>query len=291
MPHPHVLIGIPTLNGPERLDRCLASIFKHTNFNSNYGGFSARILVADDGSTDENLKLNKDCMQRSFRSAYLSGFDMLYGHGRTGIAKTWNRIIRHEDEYGWYKLNDVVVLLNDDIEVTEDWLDVLVYSVLNNKKVGMVGLNTYPSSVAQDDKNPPRKTDYREAKLLDGGGSLVAAHGPIFAFHRDAYNRVNGFDERYFVFHEEVDFGVSLKMAGYRHYMASYPICYHMGGATNSEPKNLDASKCLKDSRKQFVEKWGCSIAELRKKFIEKEAFYMTSKPVEWNSQLKVWND
>jgi len=268
-----VLVGIPTLNGPARLRRCLESIAQWTNFNRD-----VQVLVADDGSTPENLELNRRIVYE-LEAGSLRGLEMLHGHGRTGIARTWNRLVRHVPEA------ELVVLLNDDVEVVPDWLDVLRYSLIKNPRAGMIGLNFYSGPPSARPVPPPRP-DYVEAKLQDGGGGLVSSFGPIFGFRREVWAGVGGFDERYFVFYEEVDFGVTLGRRGYFHYMASYPIVFHMGGATNSEPQNLDAARCLAESREKFLSKWGKDLGALREEFLSR-----ADRPVprEWNQQIKVW--
>ena len=101
------LVGIPTLNGPEQLRRCLCSIRAETPPDDN-----VVVFVADDGSKPDHLEGNKGvCAEH--------GIELIYGHGRTGIAATWNRLIRHVPDA------ETVVLLNDDIEVVPDWLDSL----------------------------------------------------------------------------------------------------------------------------------------------------------------------
>jgi GT2 family glycosyltransferase len=276
-----VLIGIPTLNGPDRLHRCLNSIIAYTNLSK----FDIRVIVADDGSTEENLALNKNMIHVA--SLHIP-VELLYGHGRTGIAASWNRCVRHAND-----TSEIVVLINDDIEVVEDWLDVIVFSLLNNPKIGMLGLNTYCGVTSQQYLNTfqtsPR-IDYIEASLLVGNGALVSSHGPIFAFRREVYDVVGGFDERYFCFYEEVDFGIALRRQGYIHCMASYPLCFHMGGATNSDVKNLDAQKYLKESREKFFTKWEKTLDELRNEMkIDKESPKSTFIKQEWNTQIKNW--
>jgi len=280
------LVGIPTLNGPDRLRRCLAAIRDCTDFSY----FDVKVLVADDGSTPENLEANKSILHQSG----VPGVELLHGHGRTGIAATWNRLVRHDRDSG----RQLVVLVNDDVEVVDDWLDVLAFSVLNNAgTVGMVGLNSYVGRIKENTVSPPR-VDFVEAKLTDGGGSLVASHGPIFAFDRRKYDFIGGFDERYFCFYEEVDFGVALRQVGYRNVMASYPIVYHMGGATNSDPKNLDAHRCMTESRQKFGAKWGATIDQIRDSVTKGQTRDSVTvgqvRPGslrEWNSQWKVWRD
>jgi GT2 family glycosyltransferase len=268
-----VLVGIPTLNGSARLKRCLESIAECTRF----GSFECvTVLVCDDGSTEEDLVLNKNVIHDASRR--VPGLEMLVNGKREGIASSWNKLVRHRD-------SDIVVLINDDIEVVEHWLDVLVYSVAENSIAGMVGLNSYVGAIKAQTQ-PPLRVDYNEAALQFGGGTLLASHGPIFAFRREAYNLVGGFDERYFCFYEELDFGVSLHKKGLRHFMASYPIVYHMGGATNSDPRNLIAREELERSRAKFIDKWKATPEELR------QAMPLERKPPflnEWHVQRNNW--
>lgn len=282
---PSVLIGVPTLNGPDRLRRCLKSIEDCTDFDA-FG--EVKVMVCDDGSTEENLKLGKDAVHNSAKLRAQAGLEMLVSKERCGIAASWNKLVRHQR-------TNVAVLLNDDIEVVEDWLDVLVYSVTENSSAGMVGLNSYLALTKEQhaslhpDARPHERiptVDYREAHLLDGGGSLISAHGPIFAFRRDAYDLVGGFDERYFVYYEETDFSVSLRRQGLLPFIANYPIVYHLGGATNSDPQNLDAAAHMSRSKILFTEKWGMSFSELREEFTRSY-----TRPVlrEWNSQIANW--
>lgn len=278
-----VLVGIPTLNGPDRLQRCLDSIAECTPDLT-----GVKVLVCDDGSTEDNLKLNKDAIQRAERLRERAGLEMLINAGRMGISKSWNRLARHEP-------HDVVILLNDDVEVVNDWLDVLVYSVAENKHLGMVSLNAYVgvtkgqlAAVCPDLPEHVRspRIDYREARLLDGGGSLLASNGFAFAFRREVYDIVGGFDERYFCYYEELDLGVSMIKRGYRHAIASYPIVYHMGGATTSDEQNMNAQTQMLISRGLFLEKWGTTPEHIRR-----EVTVIVPATRTWNTQLKHLKD
>jgi GT2 family glycosyltransferase len=183
--------------------------------------------------------------------------------------------------------SDIVALINDDVEVVPDWLDVLKLSVERNPHVGMVGLNCYVGVVRQDlvgANRLPLRVDYHEARLMDGGGKLISSLGPIFAFSKEAYDKVGGFDEGYKCFYEECDFGYALRRAGYYHYMASYPIVFHMGGATTSNPKNLDAAAEMERSRLFFEAKWGRSLSEIVNS-LEPSG----RSVVEWNTVLRNW--
>jgi GT2 family glycosyltransferase len=275
-----VLVGIPTLNGPDRLTRCLESIAQCTRLSAFE---SVKVLVCDDGSREDQLKLNKDAVSRASRR--LPGLEMLVSETRCGIAASWNKLVRHQS-------TDAVVLVNDDIEVVDYWLDVLVYSVTENRVAGMVALNSYAGVTkgqVQAAGRAPLRRDYFESKLLHAGGNLLAASGSIFAFRRDTYDAVGGFDERYFCFYEEVDFGVAMKMIGLVHFVADAPVVYHMGGATTSDACNLVASEEMVRSRQEFRKKWGKTPAELRAQFAN--AMSHLSRLHEWSTQLATFTD
>ena len=258
-----VLIGIPTLNGPDRLDRALASIRKYTDLKD------VVVLVSDDCSTPQNLKLNKGVSSAN-------SVEMLMTETRLGVSKQWNRLVRHVPDA------EIVALLNDDVEVVEDWLDVLVFSLVRNPDLGMLSLRC-ETGVTTANGQPRPRIDYNEAHILHAGGSLVSGGGAAFAFRRDDWQYVEGFDEQFFCFYEEVDFGVKQGQAGRFNAFASYPVIYHMGGATVAA--NSDASAILLDSRAKFTKKWGRSMADFQSEFAQRELPHF----IEWNSQFKHW--
>jgi GT2 family glycosyltransferase len=258
-----IFIGIPTLNGPDRLDRALRAIRAHTDLRD------VAVLVSDDCSTPENLELNKNAV-------HASGVEMLMSSQRLGVSQQWNRLVRHVPDA------EICVLLNDDVEVVEDWLDVLAFSLARNPKLGMVSLRC-ETGVTSDNAVPRPRIDYSEARLLTGGGTLISSGGACFAFRRDDWQAVLGFDERYFCFYEEVDFGVALaRERGLFSAFASYPVVLHMGGATVSA--NTDAPAVLLDSRARFAEKWGTTLDQLRAEFSKRRV----PPWVEWNTSWKV---
>ena len=282
MRHLRITIGIPTLNGPDLLARCLESVGACTRWAQ---WDNIKVLAVDDGSEEEQLKLTKDAIHRASTAYPAMGLELLVHGQRRGIAAGWNSLTRHRE-------CDVVALLNNDIEAVDDWLEALVFSLDANPLLGMVGLNSYvgvtKAQVADAVVGVPTHSwrpdvDFSEARLMDGDGSLLTSCGYAFAFRRQDYEDVGGFDERYFCFYEEVDFGVALRQRGFRCAMTSHPLVYHMGGATNSEPRNLVAADRMAESRAKFVEKWGCSPEELRQRMSYGKPMPMRC----WNSQMR----
>ena len=261
-----VVVGIPTLNGPDRLARCMRSIAQHTPLED----CRVALVVCDDGSTPEHLDHNR-------RTAEAHGAVLLANEQRSGVAASWNRLA----QYGINAFGaSVIVLLNDDVEVVPDWLEALVFSVRENPHAGMVGLNAWPG-VTSENFTPPKCRDYNEATMVHGHG-MLASSGYCFAFSAEKYLAVDGFDTRYFCFYEEVSFGVALLQKGWPSYMLAYPTVIHQGGATTSVPENIDANARLLESRAKFQEKWGGVKAQR-----EILAGKRWPECVHWNTGLK----
>lgn len=263
-----VLVGIPTLNGPDRLRRALSSVLEY----SSVPDVELTVLVSDDSSDKRNLKLNKDVVH----SCREHGVQMLTTETRLGVPRQWNRLVRHVPDA------EVVAIINDDVEVVTDWLDVLVFTLLRNPHVGQVGLRC-DTGITRSNAVARASVDYHEARLLDGGGAMLSCGGACFAFRRADWEAIGGFDERYFCFYEEIDFGVSLTTKlGRSNVIAEYPVVYHMGGATTSE--HADMGEIMAESRAKFAAKWG-TLDGLRADFVQRKR----QPYVEWNSHWKNW--
>jgi len=264
--NPEVTIGIPTLNGPDRLRRCLKSIRINTPRAEPF-----KVLVVDDCSTPENLQKNKDVIHEF-------GIEMIIHLERLGVARGWNDLTRHTK-------SPLVILMNDDVEVVPDWYEALVFSLRNNPHAGMIGLTAY-QGVNSSNFTPPPIKSYNEARMLRGVG-MISTTGFLFGFERQKFDEVGGFDDRYFLFYEECDMGVRLLEKGWPPYMLSYPVIIHQGGATTSDSRNVpDTQGVMAESRARFKSKHG-SIEEVRKKIDRQTPFPL----VEWNTMLKTWVD
>ena len=268
---PKVCIGIPTLNGPDRLARCLESIAKHTPLEK----YGAKVLVSDDFSYEKNLEENKKVCANF-------GVDLLFAPTRIGVAQQWNRLTRHTDA-------PTMILMNDDVEVVPDWLEALVFSIEKNpNNAGMVGMKAYQGVNSGNFMLPPAHS-YNEA-VMEHGYGMISATGFLFGFERSKYDLVEGFDPNFFAFFEEIDFGFRLSQLGYLSFMLSYPIVIHQGGATTSDPRNVDSKRVFDESREKFNAKHG-SIDIARESALLRAGVHPDPRMTQWNTMLKTWND
>lgn len=273
-----ITIGIPTFNGSHRLNNCLESIEK---WNDVPEGCKVDILLLDDGSHEPKRS-------ESFWVASHHNVPIIPHKENMGISKSWNDLCQ-------YGNSDYIVLLNDDILVSRNWLTAGLFFLEKNKQVGAVGWDQYfiiPSDVdvILEADEPPEIYRHPETKELltksqrpysDQPYRIMAATGSCFMFSREKYEVVDGFDERFISFYEETDFGTKLAEQGYPSYMLHYPRLYHLWSATFAENEViLKPSKIMDESRRKYREKWDGDTDQTNPRFMGKipefEVDYLT---------------
>lgn len=267
-----VVVGIPTLNNPKMLESCLSSIYSTHDM---YKKIGVKVIVLDDFSSEENLELNKKICAKY-------GLDLLMHEKNYGVAVAWNNLSNHTE-------SEIVILLNDDVRVTHNWIDTIIYTLDNNPEIGVVGLNAYES---ENSELPPNNVpSYVESKILLGGNlhPILSAKGYAFAFRKSDFKKIGGFDHSYFCFFEEVDFNLrTMKILGKRNCMLSYPIIFHSGGATTFQSLK-DHKEIFNKSKDFFEKKWGFKWENIRNFFDNKSIPQINTSLNEWNSNFNVW--
>ena len=266
-----VVVGIPTLNNPEVLNKCLNSIFKSYDVKK----YNIKILVIDDFSSAENLSKNKEIC-----ASYQ--IDLLMNKKRLGVANSWNILVKHYN-------SEFAILLNDDIIVSHNWLDVILYTLENNPEIGVVGLNAYEGSNSY--LLPNNIPTYIESNIMLGGNlhPILSARGYAFGFRRRDYDSVGGFDNAYFCFFEEVDFNLLIMdKLNKRNCMLSYPVIKHTHGSTTFKELG-DHSNIFQKSKEVFEKKWKISWNKIRELFDAKKVPSLKLPLNEWNSNYNIW--
>lgn len=224
-----VAVVILNWNGEKYLRKFLPILKEHTNNVRN-----AEIIVADNGSSDGSMKL----MEEEFPEIRTILFEKNYG-----FAEGYNRALK-EIESKYY------VLLNSDVEVTENWLSTLHNYMEANEHI----------SACQ-----PKILSYHNREYFEYAGAaggfidkygFTFCRGRIFGkvekdegqydniidvfwasgaclFIRSAdYWEVGGFDEDFFAHMEEIDLCWRLKSRGKRIVCVPQSAVYHIGGGT-----------------------------------------------------------
>lgn len=90
--------------------------------------------------------------------------------------------------------------------------------------------------------------DHNNSQIVD------QVMGAFFFVRKNLFQTLNGFDERFFVYYEEVDFTVRAKQIGYRSYFLTTTKIYHKGGGT-SEKVKADRLFYILNSKLLFAKK------------------------------------
>ena len=224
-----IAVIILNWNGKKLLKKYLPSVINNTSKEL------ADIIVADNNSTDNSINFLKENYSKEIKIICL---DKNYG-----FAGGYNRIIEKLD----YKY---VVLLNSDVEVSENWLEPLYSLISQNENIAVV----QPKICSFKDKT---KFEYAGAAggyidflgfpfcrgrilaslELDKGQyddtiEVMWCSGAALFIKRDVYLKVGGMDERFFAHMEEIDMCWRISNLGYTLYETSNSTVWHLGGGT-----------------------------------------------------------
>ena len=210
----------------------------------------ARVIVADDASGEEHLA----ALRR------IAGIDVLVESDRNGgFAANANRGIAASDP-----ARDVVVL-NSDVQALPSWLECLQYGAYAHDGGAAIvgGQLQYPDGRIQfggtvRNRDQPQWFDHRYRFKPHGWGP-AGAPGPALAVtgacmyvRRSAIARLGGFDERYAMAYEDVDWCLRAWRAGLRVlYFPSAQLVHH-----ESATRGAELGERERESQKRFWERW-----------------------------------
>lgn len=219
-------VAILNWNGKKLLQEFLPSVLQYTP--------DAEIYVIDNASTDDSVQFLKKQFPR---------VKIIKLTKNLGYAGGYNKAIKYlKEEY--------LVLLNNDVQVTKDWLNPLIKSLDNTPKLAAI----QPKIKAY---NQPEYFEYAGAAggFIDKFGypfcrgrifdqlekdlgqynddcSIFWASGACFAVKREVFLNLGGFDEDYFAHQEEIDLCWRFKNFGFEVAYTSSSEVFHLGGGS-----------------------------------------------------------
>lgn len=233
------VIGVPTLNGPERVFSFLRSLENFPPKTTCY------VVVVDDGSSStEAGHLDEVC--ESFGVKLLRHEDDKGRAENRGVPKAWNTILDCAAEAQVPN----VLIFNDDIQVLPGAIDSAVFALVKNPGVGLVGIPPYHQrSTGLELRWPvslPHTTPYRN----------YISVGCSFGLTLSTVKTVGKFDERFRATFEDVDMSLRCLQAGLMNITIQQGVI-HEHAATFKSNKSLNGSLRLELSRRAFLKKWG----------------------------------
>ena len=234
-------IIIPSFNGAHLLRSCLSSIRQYTPE-------PYEIIVVDNGSQDESIEVCLQYRCRFVRFPSNKGFPIACNAGL--------KLARGE----------LLVLLNNDVLVSNNWLSNMQSALLSSPHVGIVGPLTNYASGVQKVKEPPYAalSDYfRIRGTLNTPdpakwSNVQRLVGFCMLFRRKLLQEIGFLDERFSPGHyEDDDYCHRARAAGYRLMIAGDTFVHHHGSASFRKQQSLDVKKILRRNLRLFVRKWG----------------------------------
>ncbi len=226
MTNSKIAIVILNWNGKNLLETFLPSVIQHSS--------EATIYIADNASTDDSI---------AFVRTNFPTIQILENKQNFGFAKGYNEALKFVKE-------PYLCLLNNDVEVTKNWLNPILNCFENNDNVAII---------------QPKIVDYKNKSHFEYAGaaggfidkfgfpyckgrifdtieenigqyekeqSIFWASGACFFVQNIIFKNLNGFDEDFFAHQEEIDFCWRAFNEGYTLKYIPNSIVYHVGGAT-----------------------------------------------------------
>jgi GT2 family glycosyltransferase len=213
---PEITALIPNYNGGERLLRVLADLARQSLR-------ASRVLVIDNGSTDA-----------SDAEAERAGAGLLRLGENTGFARAVNAGLRAS-------LTPLVAVLNNDIEMAEDYLERLAQATQSGARfaTGKILQKRQPGRMDGSFDLPCLgRTAWRcgwgdlESHLWNRGRNIHSPPWTAVLFRREVFDRVGLLDERFESYLEDIDFGIRCALAGVVGQYVPEAVACHWGSAT-----------------------------------------------------------
>lgn len=212
-----------TLDGRELLERMLRTLVAQDDEH-------LRVIVLDDGSSDGT----PEWLRREWPQV-----EVFVNETNIGVARSFNRAV--EIARG----SDYLALLNNDLELAPDYVSRVV-----------AALEAHPEAASANGKM--RRA--RDRAVLDGAGDqlmwssittrrgwgepdrgqydepdeVFSACGGAAVYRMAAFDDVGGFDEDFFAYMEDIDWGFRAQLRGWTARYVPEAEVFHVGGATTS---------------------------------------------------------
>lgn len=224
-------------NGRHFLEKFLPTAIRYTD------NTDTKIVVADNGSTDDSVVFLKQHFPETV---------VILLEKNHGFSKGYNLALQQIEA-------NYFVMLNSDVEVTENWLQPIIYQLDTNKNIGAA----MPKILAYHNKN---SFEYAGASggFIDKYGypfcrgrimatleqdnqqynssiDVFWASGAAMIIRAEAFYKSGRLDDDFFAHMEEIDLCWRMKNKGYAVKVFPKSVVFHVGGGTldNESPFKL----------------------------------------------------
>ena len=250
-------IVIVSWNVRPLLERCLLSIASHLS-NTEY-----RVVVVDNDSTDQTVAMLKTLQRKQLRGL----LTIVANTHNAGFATACNQGVATLERFRKGKssidpANDYILLLNPDTELHGPAIQTLLGFIEKHQRVGVAGptlfdqegkiqrsIRRFPGVVSQAmvmlklhhffSRFPAYHNyvavdlDYKKQQMVE------QIQGACFMVRRACWNALEGLDEHFFLWFEEVDFCKRAWQKGWEVHYVPTPGVAHYGGESFSQVWSL----------------------------------------------------
>jgi GT2 family glycosyltransferase len=287
---------IPNFNGAKFLPDCLKSLLAAAK---HYPGTNLEIILSDNASTDSSLDVFKK---------YSHNF--IVHQTNLGFGEAVNRA-------ALLATKPYLLVANNDLKLDLHWFEKITkainlypkaacfYGLVLNKTGDLIeseGFKFFSAGRCENinngkpyQKNRPVKGDVRRT---EGLFPIWGAPASLIVYRHPVFEKLGGFDSRFFAYIEDVDFSFRLHYQGFVTMYIPQAISYHLGGATSNKMGNLRVYMTLRNwlfflkknySLKQIILNLPAIFLERLKNL----KYFLTSTPAKlWLSQIRtLWID
>ena len=216
------------------LEQCILSVQRAIK------SIDAEIIVIDNNSPDDSCKMMKERFPE---------ITFIENKENVGFSTANNQAVAiAKGEY--------VCILNPDTAVAEDTFIQTLNYVESKQDLGALGVYLMDGTGAflpESKRNLPTpkvsllkllglsKYYYAEDVSENENGEVAVLVGAFMLLKRSIYHEVEGFDEDYFMYGEDIDFSYKITKAGYKnYYLGSTTILHYKGESTKKDAAYLN---------------------------------------------------
>lgn len=252
---PAISVVVVAWNVRDELAQCLTTLKRSKDV-------APEILVVDNDSKDGTATLMK-----SFRDIVV-----IRNHRNRGFAYAVNQGVAAS--HGTY-----IVLVNPDVEMYPETLSRLAHTLAGDQRIGVLGgkivgedgtvqrsVHRYPRFLDQAltllklrtvlSRTAPFRNYLADDFSYDRFAVVDQVAGALFAFPRALFDAVGGFDARYFLWFEEVDFCRRVRQQGKNVCFTPEAGAKHLGGRSAAQLSPLRRHLLFQSSMLRYFRKF-----------------------------------
>ncbi len=272
---PQISIIIPVYNKVDFTRRCLETIYRNTSQEISY-----EIIVSDDASTDETPQF------LGLAAKKYSNLKYVRNEENSGFAHTCNAGAREAR-------GKFLLFLNNDTEPHTGWLSEMLKIFETHPETGIVGAKLlYPNGTIQHagieihyrtigvDEHPWPYHQFRGMNQnmpeVNKSKEVIAVTGACLMISKALFQSVNGLDETYPMYFEDIDLNLKVRRQGKKVIYCHSAVLTHYEGVSSVNKEAID-EKNLR-SGEIFLTRW----RDLLVRYLDSR--WQTKFPVVWSA-------